>query len=305
MDTKALGIAAALGSAASWAVGSVLFTPLGQHLSPLAMTLCKGVLSLLLLAVALVLGANFTPIPGGALWLLALSGLLGIAIGDACFFEALQGLGPHTLAVLLSLGQVLTVLLAVVFLGERPEIRAWAGIGLVVAGVGAVVRARVAREARADTQAAADASVGGRALRGLLFGLLSVGAMSVSVVVIKEPLKQVSALEATFVRMLAGTLGMLLVGLLTGQIGRWVTPFHDRWLLLRFLAAVGVITFGGFWLSLVAIQFLPVAVANTLICTEPVFVLPLAALFLGEALTVAAIGGTLLAVAGMALVFIA
>ncbi len=47
---NATGITAALVSAASWAVGSFLFKSLGEVFSPLAMTLSKGVFSLVKLS---------------------------------------------------------------------------------------------------------------------------------------------------------------------------------------------------------------------------------------------------------------
>ena len=62
-----------------------------------------------------------------------------------------------------------------------------------------------------------------------------------------------------------------------------------------------VVTFGGFWLSLLAIKNLDVATANTLIATEPVFVLPLAAVFLRQKITGRAVAGTSVAVVGIIL----
>ncbi len=307
MDNETLGILAALGSAASWAVGSILFKRLGETLSPLAMTLFKGGISLLLLGAVLAATGGFDGGSPRALLILAASGLLGIAVGDALFFGALQRLGPHALAVIFTLGQVLTVILAVLLLGERPAPVAWAGIALILAGVSVVLHARIARDQAAQAPAGDSAptptSTGAR--RGIVLGLLSVIAMSLSILLAKEPLAEVSAMQATFVRMLAGTLGMFAFGLATRRLGRWTIPFRDPRLQLRFLAAVTVITFGGFWLSLVALKQLDVAVANTLISTEPLFVLPLAAVFLGEPVTVPALAGTLLAVGGMTLVFFA
>jgi drug/metabolite transporter (DMT)-like permease len=85
MNPKYIGIAAALGSAASWAVGSILFKRLGERLSSPAMTLAKQILSVGLLAIALV--ATGLPSASAHAWaLLAVSGLLGIALGDTFFF---------------------------------------------------------------------------------------------------------------------------------------------------------------------------------------------------------------------------
>ena len=60
-------------------------------------------------------------------------------------------------------------------------------------------------------------------------------------------------------------------------------------------------TFGGFWLSLVAIRYADVSIASTLNSTEPLFVLPLAAFFLKERISFRAVLGSVATVAGIAL----
>jgi len=83
-DDKLIGIAAALGSAASWAVGSVLFKMLGDKLQPIALTFAKGAAGVVMLGMALMF-VGFRGIEYQSLLLLTLSGILGIAIGDTFF----------------------------------------------------------------------------------------------------------------------------------------------------------------------------------------------------------------------------
>jgi drug/metabolite transporter (DMT)-like permease len=288
MEMRAIGIAAALGSAASWAVGSILFKRLGESLSPLAMTLTKGGVSVILLGVALFF-TGYTDLEWQPLLLLVASGLVGIALGDTFFFEALQDIGAHTLVLLMMLGQVFTVLLAVVFLGETPTLNAWLGIALVVSGIGIVVSTKLTVERQASSW------------RGIAFGLLSVLCMSVSIIIAKMGLESISAIQATFIRMLSGTVGMFGFGIATRRLESWVMPFKDPRLVYLFLVSVCVVTFGGFWLSLVSIKYVDVTIANTLNSTEPIFILPLAAIFLREKVVMRAIVGTAIATAGVAL----
>jgi drug/metabolite transporter (DMT)-like permease len=289
---KVIGIAAALASSFSWALGTVLLKSVGNGISSLAMTLAKGAISLVLIAVVLAF-SGFSPMGTEALVLLSLSGLLGIALSDTCFFEALKDLGPLSLVLVLLLGQVATVIFAVVFLGERPSPAAWIGIGLVMSGLGVVLTADLSGGSR----------TGG--LRGIAFGLVSLLSMAVSTIIAKKALTDVSAMQATFVRMASGTLGIFIIGGATGRLGVWMNPFADPRVATRFLLAACVVTFGGFWLSLLAIKNLDVSLANTLIATEPVFVLPLAAVFLREKITGRAVAGTFVAVAGIVLLCLA
>jgi drug/metabolite transporter (DMT)-like permease len=286
MTTSALGIAAALGSAASWALGAVLFKRIGESMSPLAMTLVKSAVSVVFLGIAL-LFLGFTSVTAHNLWLMIASGLVGIAVGDTLFFAALRHLGPQTLVVLMMVGQVFTAVLALVFLGERPSAAAWGGIACVLVGVTIVLWANLSGPRQPSR------------VRGIVLGMLSVVCMSVSVIMAKEGLETSSAMQGTFVRMGAGAVGLALFGLCTRRLGEWAGSFREARLAGSFLVAVCVVTFGGFWLSLVAIKFLPVAIANTLISLEPVFVLPLAAIVLKEKITPLQIVGTLTALGGV------
>jgi drug/metabolite transporter (DMT)-like permease len=237
---------------------------------------------------------GYAPVSTNTLVLLILSGVLGIAIGDTLFFAALKELTPHTLIMLLTGGQVLTVLLAVLFLGEKPAALAWVGIGLIILGIFVVVRANLSGEKKRSP------------LRGIILGGLSTVCMSVSYIITEEPLHNkimpVSALEATFIRMTAGAVTMLVISLFTGQAKNWWQPFRASGLLVQFFLSVAVVTFGAFWLNFVAFKHLEYSIANTLTSVEPLFVLPLGLVFLREKVTLTALAGSILAVAGITLI---
>ena len=77
---------------------------------------------------------NAAAVPGRALLFLTLSGL---ATGASwiCYFRALQAGEASKVAPVDKLSVVLVAIFAVLFLGERPAAKDWAGIGLVGAGV--------------------------------------------------------------------------------------------------------------------------------------------------------------------------
>lgn len=100
-------------------------------------TLLRTVLILLLLAVLVwVRGKWLNPavLPPRTLLFLALS---AVATGASwvCYFRALQMGRASQVAPVDRLSLVLVALFAVAFLGERPALQDWVGIGLVTAGV--------------------------------------------------------------------------------------------------------------------------------------------------------------------------
>lgn len=291
MNATLIGMAAAVGSAFSWALGSVLFRRLGDYLAPVTLTFAKGTVGAAFLGLVLVV-IGFEPMEADVWLLLIVSGLLGIALGDTLFFLALNRLGAHVVVILFTLGQVLTVLLAVIWLGEQPQPLDWAGIALVLSGVTVVMWSRMGRSATRT------------GLTGVLYGLLSVVAMSVSIIIAKEALETVGTVQATFVRMLAGAVGVFLVGQIRGQLLNGLGALRQSRVLGLFLMSVIVVTFGGFWLSLVAIAHVDVSIANTLNATEPLFVLPLAAIVLKERITPPVVLGSLATVAGIVLIVV-
>src|SRR5258708_8707463 len=100
----------------------------------MAMTFIKSLAGALLLLILLLM-VGWTRPQNSALGWLALSGVLGISAGDTFFFAALQRLGAHQLIIIMMLGPAVTVLMAVLVLGEAPGLLPWAGIILVLCGV--------------------------------------------------------------------------------------------------------------------------------------------------------------------------
>lgn len=288
MDHRFIGVAAALLSAASWALGSILFKRLGDRLPASALTLAKGAVGTIVLALSvLYIG------PGGVdprnMTLLVLSGVLGIAVGDTLFFKALGNLGAHAVVVLLTLGQVFTLLLAVVFLNERPAPLDWVGIGAIVAGVTVVLFAQASED-------------GSSRMVGIAYGIAAVICMSVATIIAKDALAMTDSVQAAFIRMLAGTVGIFLVLLPQRKSFLALKPLANPKFAAFFLFSVIVVTFGGFWLSLYAMKAIDVTIANTLGSTEPLFVMPLAAILLRESIRPIAVAGSCLAMSGIVII---
>src|SRR5262249_51044005 len=120
-------------------------------------------------------------------------------------------------------------------------------------------------------------------------------------VMVKGGVESGDRVEAAFSRMVAGTVGILLFGVATRQMDNSLKFLLEPRFAALFVLSVFVVTFGGFWLSLLAIEKTDVSIANTLNSTETLFVLPIAALVLKEVMTRWVVVGSVLAVIGIAL----
>lgn len=87
------GILSALLSACSWAFGTITFERIGKVVPFVGITFLKGVFSIVLMILLLVVTGGLYPIGWREFSFLAISGIVGITIGDSLFFKSLQDLG--------------------------------------------------------------------------------------------------------------------------------------------------------------------------------------------------------------------
>ncbi|WP_448600352.1 EamA family transporter, partial [Thermoleptolyngbya sp.] len=267
------GEIAALAAALIWAIASVAFTKLGQRLSPMALNVSKGLISIGLIGLTLVWrGSGLPAASGPAVGLLLLSGAIGIGLGDTAYFEALNRLGARRGLLMESLAPPLTALLALLFLQERLSGVAWLGIGLTVAGVAWVIVERSPDLAIAHY----------RPVQGVGFGLIAALGQASGAVLSRAALSttDLSPLWGTLIRLVAGLLVLLLW--LVCKPRRWASVGKEMGQLRspRFLGIVAATafasTFLGIWLQQTALKFAPAGIAQSLLATSPLFVIPIA-----------------------------
>lgn len=286
---------AALGAAFLWALSAVVYAHLGQNIPPLALNLSKGVIAIALIALTLIVQANYlTEIDAAALGLLLLSGVFGIGLGDTFYFEALNNLGARRTLLLEALAPPLAALIALTFLQEALSLRAWAGIVLTVSGVAWVIGERVPNSA----------SKAVKPLRGISFALLSALGQASGAVLSRAALvdTNLSPLWSTLLRLVGGVLVLLLWIPLQRQPRLWLKPLQSKKLLGIITLTALFSTYLGILLQQTALKYTATGIAQALISTSPLFVLPIAA-WMGEVVTLRALLGVLVALGGIGLLF--
>lgn len=285
-----LGIIAAIASAASWACGTLIFDRLGRHVPPAGITFIKGALSIILLAILTMLSGGFESVNIEECLYLAVSGIIGIAIGDTLFFKSLSDLGPKVQVLYFMLGQVMTMLLSFLFLSEVLSINEYIGAIILLIGIMVVIWGK--QEDHPNKT------------RGIIYGFLSILCFSVSSVIVKYAIADFDVVSATFYRMFFGTIGVLFVGVSSSKLKNWVQPLKQMKIFALFVFNVFVITIGGFLLSMYAIKNISVSLASVLSTTEPIFVLIFAYLFNKDKATNRELIGAVIAIVGLIIVLL-
>jgi drug/metabolite transporter (DMT)-like permease len=295
------GELAAIAAALIWAFASVIYTGIGRQLSPLVLNLVKGLIALGLLILTLLLVGELTPsVSPTATGLLLLSGAIGIGFGDTAYFQALNCIGARRALVLESLAPPLAAILASLFLDEQLATRGWWGIGLTIVGVVWVVIERSTEPAEAALKPA----------QGIGFGLLAALGQAGGAVLSRAALagSTIDPLWSTFIRLAAGVT-VLLCWLLLRQssgkaapISRELAPLRSRRLFLTLCGTAFASTYLAIWLQQTSLKYAPAGIAQALSATSPVFVIPIA-MARGEKVSLRAVLGVLLAMAGIWLLF--
>lgn len=133
-----LGDALVLGSAASWAMYSVLGRPLLTRYSPLALTFYASLAGTVMLAPFVWLDRAIAPqlfSDPRALLMLGFMGVLNSAIGFLWYYQAVARLGAVVPSAYINLVPIFGLLLSALLLGEHPSLPLLIGGGLVLAAL--------------------------------------------------------------------------------------------------------------------------------------------------------------------------
>ncbi|RUO43435.1 DMT family transporter [Idiomarina aquatica] len=291
--SEMIGQFAALLAASFWAVATLLYHRAGSHFSPLQMNLVKGVIATpLLFLVSLLLGTSLQLSAGVVI--LALSGVIGITIGDSCHFAALRRLGPWHAMLLEYLAPPLAAFMAWAFLSDRLSIIESTGAVVTLSGVLFVVT-----EKAPDNQPALS-------LSGMLFGSGAALCQATGLVMAFSVLQTESlhAIDAAFVRLAAGS---VLLAVIVGLSKRNAyAAIIRQFKSINPLPLLGAIVFGTFlaiWLQQVSIANINPGLTQTLLSTAPLFLIPIS-LLKKQKITPRSVIGACISLGGIGILFL-
>ena len=306
MISAYLGELAALATAACWAFTAVFFSEAGRRLDSYRVNQIRLLFAVCIYTIALLLrfGHLFPPdLNAGQVWWLALSGVIGLVIGDGAGFKALVMIGPRLATLLWSTAPIMATVIAWLLLGERLNLFDYLGIVVTIAGVTWVVSERNARQRRV----AADHPDAGTLVRGVMYGLLAAFGQAAGLVLSKQAMLYsggaLDAMPASFIRMLAAVAFIWGYSALRGHLRGTIAAMVPSRAMALTAAGATVGPFLGVWLSLVAVAMIPAGVAATLNATTPILILPVVRVVYGERITLRAALGAVVAFLGIVLLF--
>ncbi|MFT3892138.1 MAG: DMT family transporter [Anaerolineales bacterium] len=294
-----IGELAALATSFFFALTSIIFAASGRMVGSQVTNRIRLLFALLYLAV-LNLILYHEPLPFSAelsrwLWL-GLSGVIGLSLGDTFYFQSLVSVGPRLGSLLLSLAPIFGSIIAWIFFGETLTFRQITGIVLALAGIGWVV---MSHQEPANTPH-------GHTRRGVFFGVLAGLCQALGLVLSKQGMfGDFPPFQANAIRMVIASIFIWAWTFIEGKAGSTFTAIREK------PRALGILALGalvgpllGVSASLLAVQHAEIGVASTLMALSPVIVLPISYFAYKEKIGWQAIAGTVLAIIGVAILFL-
>ena len=297
---KYTGEIAALATAFFFAMTALIFTSTGRSIGSQVTNRMRLLFGLIYLGlINFVLFHEVLPVSAGSspwFWL-GLSGIIGLALGDAFLFQSFVSVGPRLGSLLLSLAPIFGSIIAWIFFGEVLSTLQITGIVIALAGIAWVV---ASHQVPPDTPH-------GHTRRGVIFGILASLGQAVGIVLSKQGMSAgLSPFQANSIRMLAAVLFAWIWTVFRGNASSTFQELRGKPRIIGLLALgafIGPVL--GVSSSLLAIQYVEIGIASTLMALTPVIILPISYFVFQEKVGWQAILGTLLAIAGVAILFLA
>lgn len=287
---------AAVAAATCWAITSIIATDAIRVLGAFHFNMIRQIFVTVILT-GVVLASGALTLPGWpAVVMLAVSGLVGILLGDTMNFAAVGRLGPRRAGAVFALNAPMAAVLGWILLGERLGLQAWAGIAVTVAGVALAILGRPASGAHRLEQ------VRGALRVGVLFGLAAALGQAVGALIARPWMAGgIDPYVGSLIRVGASGLAMGTIAALSLAPPPSQDVTRKVLVLTAATALIGLLL--GMTLFLYALQGSQTGIIATLSATSPVIILPLLWLRTGQRPSGKSWAGAALAIAGLALIF--
>lgn len=295
-----IGVVASLCTAMSWAISNVIHSTLSRMIGVSAFLMMRQSLATVVLSVLCLVAGEFQTYTLWALGLGMVSGVIGLVVCDWCLYEGVLRIGIRPALVCHSLSSCFTALLGVLFLEEYLGIQGFLGILVATGGVVLVI---IAEQRDGHRTGTVDS---GQRRTGILLALVSAVAMACGMISSKEAMTQgLPPLLLSLVRNGMATIVLWNLNLCLHRVRSSFGQIREHPAAVKLLL-IGCVfgPVGGIWLSSVALNYAPAAVASTLIGLQPVALLVVSGIWERRVPSLGSILGSITACCGAALLLL-
>lgn len=287
-----------------WSLGIFPFTEATKRIGAAPINQWRLLLAWLIISIILVINNSITvtqlfsnPQPNHFLFL-GLSGIIGFTIGDYCSFTSFKLLGPKLGSLYTTFAPGAALSIGFIVLGEKINLIGIVGILITIGGVIWLTLSK-------KDKAAAELAGFKRDKKGIIFGIIGALCQGTGLVLSKYGMdfyvEKLPTMHAVWIRLMFAFTTAFIVSLLAKKLIQNSKPIfanHNNaipfMIMGTFLGPVA-----GVSLSLLAIQKMEVAVAQTIFAMLPIFVLPINLFVYREKITIQSVFACIVAILGV------
>jgi drug/metabolite transporter (DMT)-like permease len=249
-----------------------------------------------LVVTILVMGFSIS-LSASQIFYLAISGFIGLVFGDTFLFKAYQHVGARIGMLIMSLAPPISALFAFLFLNENLSLIGLLGILITVGGIAIVV---LQREEKPTSKYKISKI-------GIFYAFLGAVGQGVGLIFAKLAFNQgdINGFVATYYRI---SVAILLFYPIYAYSTKQFNPFkayykNKKALTFTFIGSI-IGPYLGITFSMIAISYTKVGIASTIMAAVPILMLPFSKYYYKEKLSWKSIMGAVLAVGGIAILFL-
>ena len=291
------GELASLLVAVLWTGTSISFSEASIRVGSVHVNITRMLFAWSYLFLTLIIAGISISLSASQIMYLAISGFIGLVFGDTFLFMAYQHIGARLGMLIMSLAPAISALFAYIFLDEKLSLISLTGIAITIAGIAVVV---LQREEKPTSKYKISRI-------GIFYAFLGAVGQGVGLIFAKMAFNigDINGFVATFYRI---SVAICIFYPIYVYSTRMPNPFkgfkgNKKALTFTFIGSI-IGPYLGITFSMIAISYTKVGIASTIMASVPILMLPFAKYYYKEQLSWKSIFGAVLAVGGIALLFI-
>lgn len=290
-----IGEFAALITAICWSGSSISFAEATRRIGSVTINVLRLWVAAVFFIITIIIFQFSIGIKSQQFFYLIMSGFIGLTLGDTFLFKAYQCLGARLTMLFMSISPAVSAIIAFFFLSENLSLLDIFGMIITITGIIFVVTEKRRSESRGILKS------------GYLFALLAAIGQGISLIFAKFAFTggEINGFVAAFLRIVAGLITLTPLAIISGRFKNPLEAMKNDRIALRYTILGSFLgPYLGITLSMVAIEFSKVGIAATIMSLVPVLMLPLLKFIYKENISLRSITGAIIAVTGVAILFL-
>ncbi len=294
----------ALVTAFCWTSTALSFQKATKRVGSISVNVLRMLISLLIFIVvsSIVRGQMFPVDAPSHVWTwMTISGIVGFVFGDYMLFKSYEFVTARISTLVMALNPPMAAIISRFFLGETLSAKSIFAMLIVLTGIFLVIIERKDKNAQTESKSKFNIKYN---YKGVLYAFGGAVGQACGIVLSKYGMQDYNVLGATQIRIIAGSIGFVILVTLLKRWGNVKNTIADKKSMLFINIGAFFGPFLGVYLSLLAISYTKVGIASSIMSITPVLIIPPAILLLKEKVTVKEIFGAMIAVTGVILFFV-